>query len=99
MRRRRGDRPGEADALTLPAGDSDPSLADLRVEPVAKVGYVVFERSHADGPAQCCVIPRAVGGIERDVLTERAGEEDGVLREIADHGAAFPGRQVGNRYA
>src|SRR5215470_7043829 len=99
MRRRRRDRPGEADTLTLPAGDAEPSLADLRIEPMAKVGYLVLERGHADGPPQRGVVAPTVGGIERHVLAQRAGEEHGVLREIADHRAAFPGRQFGGRCA
>src|SRR5262245_59189870 len=99
MRCRRGDRPGESDALTLPAGDADPALADLRVEPVAKVGYLVFERGHADGPAQCRVVSLAAGGIERDVLSQRARKEQSVLREIADRRAPLGGPQLVDRCA
>ncbi len=89
-RRARGDRAREAHPLALAAGEPDAGLADLRVEPSRKAADLLFQRRDPQSLRQDGVVLRLDGAAaQRHVVADGAGEEAGLLREVADEPAAL----------
>ena len=69
-------RPGQRDALPLPAAQADASLADDGVEPVAELAH---EAVGAGEPQRRPHLVVGVAAAEDDVLADRAGEQERLL--------------------
>ncbi len=65
--------------------------------PCGKPRDVVLERGQPDRPTGEAVFSSKARRVERDVLPQRAREQEGVLGQIADEPAATGGREVGER--
>ena len=98
MRRRR-QGPGQPEALPLAAGDPDARLPDLGVQALRERRHIVLDGGQPDRLTVNAVVSSKAGGVERDILPQRAREQRGVLGQIADEPTAFAGRQLGERLA
>ena len=83
-----GDRPGQGEALALPAGQAQPLLADQRVD---AVGQRVDEVGLRDVQRLRQQLVRFGGagrfGAEQHVVADRTGEQRGVLERHGHDGA------------
>ena len=87
----RQDRPGQRDALPLPARQRHALLADPGVEPPRQVVHELRLR-HEQRVVDLLV--RRVGVAERDVLADARGEERGLFEADRDLAAQRPQRRV-----
>jgi hypothetical protein len=79
------ERPRDREPLALPAGQSDPALADDRVVPG---GQPLDEVVRLRRPG--CLLDLLVGGVgasEGEVLADGRGEQERILGDDADLGA------------
>ena len=86
-RRLADERPGQGGALFLAAGEGDAALADEGVEAALELLDVLAQLGllRGEGDLFRSGIFDAVG----DVGADRIGEQEGVLRDVADIGAQF----------
>ena len=89
-------RPGQGDALPLPAGEREPALADQRV---VALGQVVDELRHLRRLRRGDdLLVRRVRAAVGDVGADRVGEEEGVFEHHAQDGAQVRQAQLGQRH-